>query len=275
MPPPPADAMPPSRNELVKSAVRANFDASPADYDAFEEATGLFSFLARELVSSAGLGFGMKVVDVGCGTGLSTAIIREVVGSGSYLAGIDLSPGMLEQARRRVPGARFIEGDAESLESLFPAGSQDALLYTACVFLLPDAPASFRGARTVLRDGGIAAMNFIAGAYSGGRELFTELFPEWTGGAAFPSPRFPCDTSRLEEYLSTAGFRDIRRGTVEKEMGIEGLRRFYSVPAQSASLYPKMDVAGRRAAVGKMFDLAVEKGVRSASMRWSWLAARK
>jgi len=259
----------------VKDAVRANFDASPSDYDSFEEATGLFAFLARELAARAGIAPGMKVADVGCGTGLSTAVLREATGGGDGLTGIDLSPRMLGEARRRVPGARFIEGDAERLETILPSLSQDAVLYNACVFLLPDAPASLRGARSALRDRGTVAMNFIAGAYVDGRELFTELFPEWTGGGAHPAPRFPCDTSKLGEYLGEAGFQDIRSGTVDRELGLAGLRRFYSVPAQSASLYPKLEAAGRRAAVGRMFDLAQERGVRSASMRWAWLVASK
>jgi len=75
--------MMPSRNELVKKALRSNFDASSADYDAFEEATGLFSFLTRELVFRSGIQMGMNVVDAGCGTGISTAIVREVVGTGA------------------------------------------------------------------------------------------------------------------------------------------------------------------------------------------------
>jgi ubiquinone/menaquinone biosynthesis C-methylase UbiE len=267
--------MDPEKSEAIKKAVKANFDDSAADYDDFENATGLFSFLTRELVSRSCIQMGMNVVDVGCGTGISTAMVRELVGNGSYITGIDISPGMLEQARRRIPGAKFIEGDAEKLELLFPAGSQDAVLYNACVFLLPDPPASFRGARSILRENGTVAMNYITGTYSDGKELFRELFPEWTGGGTFPAPRFPCDTSRLQEYLEGAGFRDLNGGSVEKEMGLDGLRRFYSVPAQSASLYPKLQAAERRAAVGKMFALAQERCVRSASMRWSWIVARK
>jgi ubiquinone/menaquinone biosynthesis C-methylase UbiE len=267
--------MDPARSEAIKKAVKANFDDSAADYDDFENATGLFSFLTRELVFRSGIQMGMNVVDAGCGTGLSTAIVREVVGNGSYITGIDLSPCMLEKARRRVPGARFIEGDAEKLELLFPANSKDAVLYNACVFLLPDAPASFRGARSILRENGTVAMNFITGTYLDGKDLFKELFPAWTGGGAFPAPRFPCDTSRLQEYLEGALFRDINLGFTEKDVGLDGIRQFYSVPAQSASLYPKLPAAERRAAVGRMFDLAAGKGVRSASMRWSWMVARK
>ncbi len=216
--------MDPAKSEAIKNAVKANFDASAGDYDDFENATGLFSFLTRELVFRSGIQMGMNVVDAGCGTGISTAIVREVVGNGSYITGIDLSPGMLEKARRKVPGARFIEGDAEKLERLFPAESKDAVLYNACVFLLPDAPASFRGARSILKANGTVAMNFITGTYSEGHELFKELFPAWPGGETFPAPRFPCDTSRLREYLDGAGFRDIAGGSIQKDVGLEGVR---------------------------------------------------
>jgi len=267
--------MDPSRAEAVKNAVRANFDASPHHYNEFEQSTGLFAFLCSELARQADVASGMRVVDVGCGTGISTGVLTGIVGEKGEVTGIDLSPGMLAEARRRHPAARFIEGDAEKLDALLGPGSQDAVLYNACIFLLPDAPASLRGARSILKGGGTVAMNFIAGAHADGKELFTELFPEWTGGMTFPAPRFPCDTSKLGEYLMGAGFRDIRSGFVDKEMGLDGLRRFYSVPAQSASLYPKLGTAERKAAVGRMFQLAQERIARSASMRWKWLVGRK
>ena len=269
------------RKEALKKAIRANFDASPETYDEFERATGLFAFLSSELARQAGVGPDMHVIDVGCGTGISTGVLAALVGKDGRVTGIDLSPGMLEEARRRVPGAEFLEGDAEDLEKVMagrPGGAHegffDAVIYNACIFLLPDAPASLKGAHCILKENGTVAMNFIAGAYAAGDELFTQLFPRWTDGEAFPAPRFPCDTSKLREYLALAGFRDIRSGFVEKVMGIDGLRRFYSVPAQSASLYPKLGMAERQAAVGRMFDLAKDWGICSASMRWSWLTGR-
>lgn len=268
------------RNEAIKKAVRAGFDASPTAYEDFERVTGLFSFLSTDLARRAVVAPGMAVVDVGCGTGISTEILIGLVGKDGRVIGIDLSPAMLQEARRRAPRAGFIEGDAEKLGELVEVrpgsvdkGAMDAVLYNACIFLLPDAPSSLKGARSILMENGTVAMNFIEGVYAGGRELFRELFPEWTGNA-FPAPRFPCDTAKLEDMLAQEGFREVRRGTVEKEMDVSGLRRFYSVPAQSASLYPRLAVDDRRREVGRMFDLAEERGIRSASMRWIWLTGR-
>lgn len=270
--------MEPSRVEAIKNAIRANFDASPPNYDDFERASGLFAFLAAELASSAGVAPGQRVVDIGCGTGISTVVLSDVVGPGGRVTGVDISPGMLAVARKRAAGhqnVEFIEGDAGRLDSILAGRKFDVVLYNACIFLLPDAADSLGGAFRIIRPGGTVAMNHIAGAFAGDKELFTELFPEWMGGGLFPAPRFPADVAGLEKMAAAAGFSGICTGTVGKELPIELLKRFYQVPAQSASLYPKLAIAERMGAVEKMFSIARQKGVTAARMRWKWITALK
>lgn len=43
-----------------------------------------------------------SIVDVGCGTGLNFAGLRDLVGPGGHVIGIDASPSMLAAARRRI-----------------------------------------------------------------------------------------------------------------------------------------------------------------------------
>lgn len=50
---------------------------------------------------------GDVVLDVGCGTGLSFAALRERVGSGGRVVGVELSPEMAHIARERVRQARW------------------------------------------------------------------------------------------------------------------------------------------------------------------------
>ncbi|TDQ50257.1 class I SAM-dependent DNA methyltransferase [Actinorugispora endophytica] len=52
---------------------------------------------------------GARVLDVGCGTGLPTS--RQLADAGCEVTGIDISPGMLDIARRNVPKARFLRFD--------------------------------------------------------------------------------------------------------------------------------------------------------------------
>lgn len=51
---------------------------------------------------------GRTVLDLGCGPGHVSAWLRA---AGADVLGLDLSEGMLAEARRRVPGVTFVQGD--------------------------------------------------------------------------------------------------------------------------------------------------------------------
>ena len=53
-----------------------------------------------------------EVCDMGCGPG---HVARYLHDAGTTIFGLDLSPGMLEQARRLNPGISFQEGDMTAL----------------------------------------------------------------------------------------------------------------------------------------------------------------
>jgi ubiquinone/menaquinone biosynthesis C-methylase UbiE len=74
---------------------------------------------------------GQRVLDVGCGTGLSLALLRERVGGDGSVYGCDQSPDMLAHARRRVAEAgwanvQLVESAAQGLKLPEPV---DALLF--------------------------------------------------------------------------------------------------------------------------------------------------
>jgi SAM-dependent methyltransferase len=55
---------------------------------------------------------GTRMLDVGCGAGLA---LRLAADRGADVSGIDAAPGLLEYARRRVPGAEIVQGDLQWL----------------------------------------------------------------------------------------------------------------------------------------------------------------
>ena len=74
---------------------------------------GRFAEPAREaLADLTAVGPGMRVLDVGCGSGEMCAL---AAARGAEAAGVDAAEGMIEIARRRVPGADLRVGPMEQL----------------------------------------------------------------------------------------------------------------------------------------------------------------
>ena len=96
--------------------LRRVFDDTAGDYDRIEwlMALGSGRRYRRQALARAGLTEGMRVLDVGTGTGLTALEAARIAGSGERVLGIDPSVGMLNHARL-PPGMRVIEGRAEAL----------------------------------------------------------------------------------------------------------------------------------------------------------------
>ncbi len=96
-----------------------------------------------------------RALDLGCGTGLMG---RALVGRVDTLAGCDLSPAMLAQARRAGLYARLVEADLVAFLAAEPPGSAD-LVTAADVFIyLGDLAPALRGIARALAPGGRAVL---------------------------------------------------------------------------------------------------------------------
>ncbi|MFF5176617.1 class I SAM-dependent DNA methyltransferase [Micromonospora sp. NPDC000316] len=113
--------------------------------------------LFADLVRAAG---GGPVADVGCGTGRITAHLHDL---GADAFGIDLSPGMIDVARRDHPGLRFEVGSMTDLG--LGDGSVAGLLAWYSLIHIPDEQigAIFEQFRRVLRPGGPLLLGFHVG----------------------------------------------------------------------------------------------------------------
>jgi demethylmenaquinone methyltransferase / 2-methoxy-6-polyprenyl-1,4-benzoquinol methylase len=112
----------------------------------------------RFLVSRVDAGSGDTVLDVATGTG---AVVRELQRQkGCKVVGVDQSPEMLAEARRRLgPELELVEASAEHLP--FPDASFDALTFTYLLRYVADPPATLRELARVVRPGGsIASLEF-------------------------------------------------------------------------------------------------------------------
>jgi demethylmenaquinone methyltransferase/2-methoxy-6-polyprenyl-1,4-benzoquinol methylase len=92
------------------------FDRTAADYDRVERALALGTgpWYRRRALRLAGLRPGMRVLDVGVGTGLVASAAASIVGDPALVTGLDPSIGMLRCAR--VPeGVSLTLGRAEAI----------------------------------------------------------------------------------------------------------------------------------------------------------------
>jgi SAM-dependent methyltransferase len=106
-----------------------------------------------DAVAALGLEPGDAALDVGCGTGRALPHLRAAVGAAGTVAGIDLTPAMVEIAARRGPA---VVGDARRLP--VADGVADAVLAAGLINHLPDPDAGLRELARVTRPGGRLAL---------------------------------------------------------------------------------------------------------------------
>jgi ubiquinone/menaquinone biosynthesis C-methylase UbiE len=133
--------------DKVKEIEFFNHHATSDDYNVFTEAAS--NRLVDYLVATSGLEPGGEVLDLGCGSGVFTDLLHR---RGFQATGLDLSPKLLELARRKYPELRFVEGDVENLP--FDDGAADGVMLSGILHHLPEPARCAAEVYRVLRRGG-------------------------------------------------------------------------------------------------------------------------
>lgn len=236
----------------IKNAVRKHFEESPDHYDEFEGRYGFFKNLNESLLAKMYLPDEPAILDVGCGTGISSLQIVEALPS-SRVWGLDISAAMLEKARSTIGESerlRFVEGDAAKLSDLFDV-QFDGIIYSASVFLIPDFRESLRQARDLLKPGGSVGLTFMDGVYdTRGRNMFAVADAEAGAGVSLKR------AVKLMEFHDS--FKKIfpleRAWNKDFRPGEQMLRDFFSIPAMSAGLFPGLEYPERVKRVNLVID---------------------
>jgi SAM-dependent methyltransferase len=165
--------------------------------------------LFADLVRAAG---GGPVADVGCGPGHVTGFLRD---AGLDAFGIDLSPAMVEVARRDHPGIRFDVGSMTELA--LQADSVGGLLAWWSLIHMPDDDAAIALAhfRRVLRPGAPLMVGFHEG---NGTTLKTDGY----GGHPMNVHVHRRPPARMTAWLHQAGFAVEARVILDPEGRLPG-----------------------------------------------------
>lgn len=126
-------------------------DWSPATYLKFEDER---TRAAIDLLARVPLDDARHVVDVGCGPGNSTELLAARY-PGADVLGIDNSPAMLEEARKRLPEARFEPADAAAW---LPDADVDLVFANATYQWVPDHFAQLPRVLAALKPGAVLAV---------------------------------------------------------------------------------------------------------------------
>ncbi|WP_027343299.1 class I SAM-dependent DNA methyltransferase [Hamadaea tsunoensis] len=192
---------------------RTSYDTVAADYATIVRGIfGTDAYLRGVLrlfadLTAGGSDGGGPVLDAGCGPGHVTA---HLAGLGVDAFGVDLSPGMIEVARRDHPGLRFEVGTMTALD--LPAASLAGLLAWWSLVHVPDEalPSIMAEFRRVVRPGGVVLLGFHVG--SGSRHK-----TEGYGGHPMDVHVYRRGIAELSGLLVSAGF------TVETEIALQPL----------------------------------------------------
>jgi ubiquinone/menaquinone biosynthesis C-methylase UbiE len=174
-----------------------------------------------------------SILDVGCGTGLLAAKLLASSPT-NFVVGVDLSPGMIEQARQRCQPfgsrARFVVGDSEQMP--FPTASFDILTCSHSFHHYPNQELVVREFARVLRPNGMLLLADANRDGVWGWALF-DGFVNWLEGGVSH-----CSAKRFHNLLDAAGFEMVTQrkgGWIMPWMVNHALRRRVAVETPRAA----------------------------------------
>ncbi|MEO8443785.1 MAG: class I SAM-dependent methyltransferase [Gammaproteobacteria bacterium] len=172
--------------------------------------------LSARLLRHAGARTGERVLDVGCGGGVSSAAFADAVGPSGRVVGLDVSAVILEVARERYSAGgnlSFVLGDAAVAP--LDAGAFDLVASRFGVMFFADPVAAFSNLRGALAPGGRLAficwraLDLNPWMADCVRSIFSVLPPPEPLPPDAPGPFAFADAARLRDLLTRSGFASI------------------------------------------------------------------
>jgi ubiquinone/menaquinone biosynthesis C-methylase UbiE len=161
------------------------------------------------LLQALGVCPGMRILDVGCGTGDVALLVSQLVGDSGAVVGIDRSETVILAARARAAGAKNVQFLVNSPHDALHMAPFDIVVGRYVLIHQEDVPSFIRASAKLVKPGGIVAFHEIDDA-----DDFAVLpeIPVWTQANAWlmsalrsllPNPDV---AGKLVDIFSQAGF---------------------------------------------------------------------
>ncbi len=186
------------------------WSVNAADWAELQEPYVEPAFVAA--LDALGVKTGTRMLDIGCGAGRA---LRLAADRGADVSGLDASPGMLEYARRRVPGATIVQGELQSLP--FPDQAFDVVTgFNSFQYAAEPSEALLEAKRVTAPGGRVLALVWSPpelSALAPHLQSLGALMPPPPPGA--PGPFALSGHDALEDFFATAGLEVARIADVE------------------------------------------------------------
>jgi ubiquinone/menaquinone biosynthesis C-methylase UbiE len=217
-----------NRTRLLK--LKETFNGASAGYD--RPALRFFVHAADRLADHMALAGNEHILDVACGTGTVSLACAERLGQGQ-VTGVDLSEGMLEQARAKAASRQLdnVSFECANLESMdFGTDAFDGACCGFGVFFMPDMEAAFRIIARHVRPGGAIGISSFTGAVM---EPLATAFVDRMQGFGVDIP--PLSWKRLDEaakhqaLYASAGISQLTTQTVQAGYHLTGFDEWWDI----------------------------------------------
>jgi len=121
----------------------------------------------QKIIERSGLKEGMRVLDLGCGSGTFTTFLARAVGDKGWVYALDIQPDMLKQLQeklsrpenRDIKNIELINSSADELP--FADGSLDLVCMVSVLQEIPDRQKALKEVKRVLKPGGVLAISEV------------------------------------------------------------------------------------------------------------------
>lgn len=182
-----------------KRQVASEFDRVARGYDRLNALNPGYTKHLRWSAERLDLESDARILDLCCGTGLSTAALRTVYPE-AELTGMDASTGMLARARDKpgLKGVRWLRGDAMNPAAAGAEGPYDGILMAYGIRNVPDPDLCLRRVGALLTDGGALCLHEYSVSGTARARLIWKVV---TTGVVIPLGFLHTRTTSIFRYL--------------------------------------------------------------------------